>query len=974
MKTKHFLFAMALPSLFAACTQEELVGYEAGESAELAKRPSAGVVEFTIEGNEPETRFNHELGKFDNGETIDLYLMDELVGHCDDGDANHMHGYSTSVECWKYFNVWDELYSLKNYTQTRYPFAYDANSETWKNCATLLEGNYFAMHPSNDKITNRKDVWHYINPVQGFSKDGEFYKLAMDNQFWLGYTPVYRDEDRTGEMTLPLSMQPIMTVLKLNIGNKGNTDVIVDKIVFKGNLGQALPTIAYVRPATEEEWRKTVEVENPMTADGCGPLQCNKQDLNTEYSRELTWPSTSVGRGTARNIVVYETPAEHKPYGLEDTNVAYEYVFNFDEDSELGGHFLKGNVNNGEYVTVYFPLPHDLGETKLEPVIYGRIYDKPNNTWKYGILRKGDFTADNGSKIFTLDQANLKKLQPYVQEVTAAFDEMAFEAINDARVQSTEDLMRYLKGLETSYTSQNNFNIYVNVYGNGLVINDEVISYLDEMNSKKDCFIKLNFNALDNKAATVILDTEKDCMQHFNFYNGTIDFIVSKGNHSLEEANQVLKTLTIEEPATFNIQNEVKITETINEGVLNVAATIKNATTTIENHNIINLMDGADIKGKLINEATANVIGTATVNNLRNYNECVNCGKDIAVLTITSEGSLTVTSTLNNYNKVVNDGSLVVNIFLNQEDAVFDSNATSTITALTNEGTVNVNEGTTTLTGTSGNKALIEIAAGAKLDVFDPAVLNNWTTGTINVRGDLMDNIKNSGYVYVIENGHVGVNGIYEESIRGIIDVTYANASTTAQQAKDQVAGKAGNYFRYDVRDESVASKLIESLKTRISSKNWNENRVIVRWTAETTASTFLGSVTEGNIQRIIIAKDLTFEKNANYAMASFEQLSSDCTAIDCNDDTDKYLKAFVIEKGVTVTVANGTTLKLVSPVDDYIVKAWVDGTVSVNNSAKLYGNVKVSGAGRFEFDTKMDFVNWTTTGLFTGQWNIDEK
>lgn len=132
MKAKHLFFAMALPGLFAACTQEEWTSNEANNSLELAKRHNAGVVEFTIDGDEAETRFNHELGRFDNGEEIDLYLMDELTGNCDNGDANHMHGYNTSVQCWKYFNVWDELYTLKDYAQTRYPFAYDETSQTWK--------------------------------------------------------------------------------------------------------------------------------------------------------------------------------------------------------------------------------------------------------------------------------------------------------------------------------------------------------------------------------------------------------------------------------------------------------------------------------------------------------------------------------------------------------------------------------------------------------------------------------------------------------------------------------------------------------------------------------------------------------------------------------------------------------------------------------------------------------------------------
>lgn len=978
MKAKHLFFAMALPGLFAACTQEEWTSNEANNSLELAKRHNAGVVEFTIDGDEAETRFNHELGRFDNGEEIDLYLMDELTGNCDDGDANHMHGYNTSVQCWKYFNVWDELYTLKDYAQTRYPFAYDETSQTWKNCATLLEGNYFAMHPSNEKITNRKDVWHYINPVQGFSKDGEFYKLAMDNQFWLGYTPIYRDEDRTGEMTLPLSMQPVMTVLKLNIGNKGSTDVIIDKIVFKDGQGRALPTIAYVKPTLPGEWRKTVDVENPKTADGCGDLTCNDQALDSEYSRELTWPGTSTGRATARSIVEYATPADHIPYGLEDTNVAYEYIFNFDEASDLGGHFLKGNVDNGEYVTVYFPLPHNLGDIVLEPVIYGRIYDKPNNTWKYGILRKGDFTSDNGSRVFTLDQAHLGKLQPYAQEVTAAFDEMGFEAITDARIESTEDLMRYLKGLETSYTSKENVTIETKVYGNGLVINDEVINYLDEMNSKNDCFITLDFEALNSTRygeATVMLDTEKESMKYFNFGNGTINFVVNKGIHSLEKANQNLKSLAVEENAIFNVKADAKIANTENNGILNVAAKIEG---NVENHKTIELqntlLNSANIDGIFTNENIANVVGTVTVKTLKNKNTCVNCGVDKAVLTITNAGTLDVQD-LTNYDKIVNNGILNAEELMN--NGTIESNATSNISTLTNKGTIEVNAGVTTLTKENSNEGTINVAADAKLSVKDDNTLANQEAGVINVKGDLMENIQNSGIINVIGDGHVGVNGVVADSAHGIIDISAANNGASSRVAKDVVTGKAGNYFRYTVK-QTIAADLKNTLAALISDKNYKNNPIILVWDNNSPA-TFGNSRNYGyvdvKVERAIIDRELTL-----IGTVTFNDLNNNCNAVGIKSDVNAYNKAFQITSKGKVIVDNAAKLVL-NRGNDYsyeFVTAWVDGTLKVNNTGALDsttpGLVKVFGAGRCEFGAKpANYSKWTESGEYTGEWLVED-
>lgn len=955
MKTKYLFYSLALAGMFAACTQEQLVNEENNATQEALKnRPIAGMVEFSL--NEVDSRFNHAAGSFNNGETIDLYLMDELNGYYDELDANHMHGHATSVECWKYFPVWSNMYSLVDYAQTRYPFAYDETNEVWKNEATLLEGNYFAMHPSNEKITNRRDVWHYINPVMSFTNEaGEFDKLgAMDNQFWLGYAPIYRDEDRTGDMTLPLTMQPIMTVAKLKIVNNSNNDTKIDKIVFKDRNGKALPTIAYVKPAImdQEDWRKTEEVENPKTADECGALDCNGLALNTVYSKAKTWASDATGRATARGLVQYATPAERIPYGLEDKEVAYEYVFNFEE----GGHLLPFMTNGMSNVEVYFVLPNDPSYT-YEPVIYGRVND--GGEWKYGILKaKG---SDN--QIFTLNSIDVEKLTPYVQNVTASFDNNSFEAINEVRVSTTEDLMKYLKGFTTSYEHEGNFKFDVHVYGDDLAITDEVVNFLDETAKNlgatdTNCPIQLTFKAVDRvNPATITINTEKACMKYFNFPAGDVDVTIAKGNHTIEN-NVNIAYLLVEEEASL-IVDEVSQFQ---------AQTLHNEGSVIINKSyckgLINNHAEMELKGTttvyaLRNEKNLVVSGNVTAQTIFNDNTCVNCGEDEAVLTIT--GTLNVTNLLQNKDSVINNGKLITKAFEN--DGTADMNGAAQLESLKNNGTLNVNSSLTEIIGIGENAGEINVAEDAELHATNNNVLNN--TGTIKVEGELMQNVKNSGYVYVINNGHVIVAGSYNE-VDGIIDITEANPLSTSQAAKD--LGK-DNYYRYTVADETTSSVLKESLRNRISSYNWDVNPIILVW-GENSASIFVGTSLPNTIARVIVDNDLTLVKGITTDATWFNHLNNNCSAVDCSNDADKAKKALTING--SLTVANDANL-LVEHTDgsDTNVRVWVskNAKFKASNTSKLTGeSVYVGGEGIVEIDTKD--TTWNKSAYWTGDWH----
>lgn len=960
MKTKHLFFTLALSGMFAACTQEELVSNVENNAEALKNRPIAGMVEFSL--GDVESRYNHQYAKFNVGESLDLYLMDELNGYYDELDANHMHGHATSVECWKYFPVWSNMYSLVDYAQTRYPFAF--NGETWSNEATLLEGNYFAMHPGNEKITNRRDVWRYINPTISLTdEEGNYNKFAgLDNQFWLGYTPIYRDEDRTGDMTLPLNMQPIMTVAKLTIKNVGNTDTKIDKIVFKDKDGKALPTIAYVKPAImdQEDWRKTEEVENPLTADGCGALDCNDLALNSIYSKELTWNDQAEGRITARGIVHYDNPSERIPYGLEDTEVAYEYVYQFPED----GYLLEGNKQNSTYVQVYIVLPHTEAFT-YEPIIYGRQFmselEGTDKEWAYGILRaKG---SDNA--IFTLNSIDLDKAVPYVQDVTATFDQTSFEALTEVKVSTTEDLMTMLKASQPSFSHEIGYFFNVKVYGDDLKITDEVVEYLDEKakavgSTDTNCKLFLDFTALDRRKtpALVTIDTEKDCMKYFRFSNGSVDVNVAKGEHTIPANNNFnnnFEDLTVLEGATLTIEDPIKAHFVLNEGTLNVNAYVDS---TIENHGVLNIAANID---EVHNEAEANVTGTAEVDQFINDNTCVNCGDDAAVLTIT--GKLTV-ETLENKDSVVNNGTLITSEFLNEGTA--DMNGNATLNDLTNKGTLNVNSAVTTIDGE--NEGTITVAEGAEVNVTGDNQLVN--TGIIEVSGHLFEQIANYAEIFVIGNGEVVVNGDLNTNSAapaGIIDITQANDGINAHAAKDMAVRMKDqkNYFRYDVNDEETAEELDAALKARISDYNYAEDgtgaRIIVRWTNATTATEFVGE-TESNIHKLIINKNLDFVYNEVNDVTSFGQLEDVCWAYGIYNGTNEYYPAVVIGENVKVQVENYQTL-IFAEGNMYSFQDYADGlvdedalTVQVNAGAELKVNnhatvgderVVLQGAGK---------------------------
>ena len=214
--------------------------------------------------------------------------------------------------------------------------------------------------------------------------------------------------------------------------------------------------------------------------------------------------------------------------------------------------------------------------------------------------------------------------------------------------------------------------------------------------------------------------------------------------------------------------------------------------------------------------------------------------------------------------------------------------------------------------------------------------------------------------------------------------MTKANAGTEAC-AKDKSEQTGKNYFRYDVQAEDTAEKLISALKDRISKQNWRytgeevmlNNRIIVRWTSETTATTFSGNTEGMNIDRVIISKDLTIENRITAPIfngANFPHLNDKYYGYDLYPTKGVETPAFVVDATLTVndnaelTLAEDNNYNYGQEAGEKLM-VLINGKVFGGSYSKLQGNnVVFDGSGVFEFKGQNSESTWTR-GDFNGNY-----
>ena len=981
MKTKYLLMSAAFAGLFAACSQEEMFDSSAPKTDPLAGRAVVGEVQ--IVSDDASTRYDSENCKPTDGDAIGLYLMDEFRGWNEGNLYGEMDNANHTAFEWQ--TNWWAMYNMVNYIQSNYGYEYVPENNTWINRASqLVEGNYIVMMPKNDVATNRRDLWREIKPVvdlKHHSTREDNYYVNRENQFMLDYKQLHRDQkkDADGKLTMGVKFRYILTYAKFYLENQAANPFIAQKLVFKAPEGKALPTVAYVKPGSADYQGITMpdwiagNLGKQAAAGTIDLLQDNCGNVLAAGLYDENWFTQKVARG----MVQYATTEEQVPYGLENENVAYEYVFNFPAETE-GGVKLEGNstctdaaqrVLGVSIALPAFQLP-GFDWTNMEVVVYGKMYDPTANdmkgAYRYGILRKLP-GKDNAE--FTLDKLKLWESGQDIPTANLHFDDSYFYQEEEIRVESTEDLLNLMEARLSNASTTADVDFQVYPYGNGLEITDAVVEKITSYEKKHGVEVNMTFRRDLTQGETPVILKAADCITMFG-YQG-VDVILD-ANQTVKKNVSGIQNLT--NNATLTIVKNVVLTanEMFNaEGATIVSAgTIK--TVNIHNEGTLEL-NAATVDGTITNESVLSTTGATTITNvLTNKNTCLNCGKDKATVTV-KDGVLTVKE-LVNWDVVVANGSIVAGAIENNGTITLNDNAAadSYVKELENNAILNVSDALyVEESATNTADAIIYVYETGEVNVKDPAVMKNF--GIIVVWGELMDNVQNSGLIAVKENGHVIVNGCVEGAAKGIIDVTEANAdANNAQAAKDRQYGETANHFQYTVKDNTTAQLLEAALKTRISSNNYGrstvtDNNPITILFAKAGEITYSGvDLDKANVAHVVVVEGTTLNINNH---ARFITLKNAEQGQHENDVVDR--QAFEIETGATLIVGNDKTFRLNNAVSGQNVEVYVNGKLKANNHSKLEkidGRVLIFGTGVVEIDTDAANVKWEISNDFTGE------
>ena len=554
---------MALPLMFS-CTQDEfdVQGIENNGNA-VQNRVNAGKVAFVGGGDQVDTRFGFESGRWENGDKFRLFLMDEWGKGFSCGFGGQCNGEEDNANNtqFKEQQVWNNMYQVVDRFASNFPFTYNLNNGAWENDDAIVEGNYFAVKPATgvaaegdrsqadilDDVRNRRDVWVYINPVQKFAnpeKNTVMTDGLDENQFFLGYTQVYRTDEATENnvLQLPIQMRPILAGIDLRIHNVDEIPFRVEKMVISRRDGKPMPTLAYVRPCNNtpedygmrqddgekyfaQQWNKVATsanlndfvAENPdlgLNPDWSwdeaawqtkgkylewGPafaqpyIVNNRTDECNNTVSDYYWTDDSWTRTAARSVVYYSYPGEKgfTPYECtgELATPAYEYVIDF-TNAEGNGVVL----NTNEYLRPFITLPHDMNMSEYTFTVYGQQWNEIDKLWREGIIVPGaalvndasvtDLVEEDGS--FTLPTLDPSNEMDYIK-AEIRFDDFKVRTSRVVQTTNAGDLLNHLESyfgkMENGFDLANTRNEYFYVETMGdFEVTQPLVDYVQALN------------------------------------------------------------------------------------------------------------------------------------------------------------------------------------------------------------------------------------------------------------------------------------------------------------------------------------------------------------------------------------------------------------------------------------------------------------------------------------------------------------
>ena len=1021
MKSGKIFASVALAALTAACTQESM---QFEPAPGLQNRPTVNVElgfdESAVELGTEETRafFGKPAGQgyqwiFEEGDKIGALLMDEWNGNgC--GINN---------------------FTIQDYVHTNYAFIRETkDGETkWVTPAQapVCEGNYFFYFPYNDTFNHRGYVGWDVNPVQPqYNENGELFQMqtVKENQKWIGYK--YVGHEMEGKVNkVNFDFVPLFAMPTFDIINKAG-ELTVNKLVVRATSNDdaeinpsgthdLMATTMVLAPASGKfgDVNKTWESKN--FAEHTSLMYKHAQRYTKFGEEDYVWP-TGIDNAdwswNAKGKNLFPLNENHTDESIRK-EATYEYVADY---SGVEGGYKVEQFGHIQALLVmpagYYYWNQRSGQT-FEALIYVTTKQGDDYVVRIDLGRPQTQGSTSGSNFDDVNSGAAPKfLAPGVNtKFLAEFDATAMQSydITDFKAVSSEDL-KWL--IEESEANQGYYDLNVTTSGSRVVLTKEIEELLaarpkvrlhingeitiaadaseDAINKlyfdNDHMFTKLNILNKQVKKAEPIYAEGNDEIVGYSNVLGNCEINVAKGGELDTKTNKIDIEADVNNDGTVtakDIEGEVVNNGTmeaeditgpvINNGTLKAASiTDDNSLTCKDGHEVavINnagatLTVSGTIDGAMCNwgTATANTVtealrnmGTMTVNNAPSFSN-------------KSTGTMNFVGGKAGSNGAANRGG-VINVTGTTEFAqLFNDGATLNINAdVIFTGLVENGYGEH-----DAKTATINIAKDKTVKVKSPAELRNSKNAVINVEGNLGDNIKNSGEVFVKGQGQFIANGIVteysndvikfkDEFTKGIIDVTDADGTEDdAQKAMDLVAGGSqetedgtdmSNAFRYVIKSSTDAASLNTALYARISSKNITTNDIIIVFNGGT--MTYYGALTSGTAAKVTnvlvnSGTTLTFTAKGSSRSVEFDDLKLD-------DATQVLYKAVEVQKGAKLIVADYVTVKFNSGIEFF-----ANGEVNVNDHATLTEGVTVQGTGKFWNSTANN--KWTLGSNWTG-------
>lgn len=256
MKKTRILSVLALASMVAACSNEEIVVSEKVQQ-DLSVRP---VVENSTIADANESRLA-VTGKyrpgFQDGDKLGAVLIDEPV-YTSQNNYAALKGYPNYVPTIELYNVVEKAYS-------NYP--YERVDGAWYTQAELVEGNYMFYAPYNEanssirstpvvKLPMKQTVTSKTSAIDEFAASGEIVKVG------------YAFMDASGSMRPTVAMQDVFAYPTITLKNN-----------FKGYLFDKRSGYSATLTPTLYEGEIRVDSIQIFVNNGSGNIKTTKDDL-----------------------------------------------------------------------------------------------------------------------------------------------------------------------------------------------------------------------------------------------------------------------------------------------------------------------------------------------------------------------------------------------------------------------------------------------------------------------------------------------------------------------------------------------------------------------------------------------------------------------------------------------------------------------------------------------------------------------